>query len=290
MKNFIKLTHLFLIFLLSSLLTSCVSSGLKVINSLAKSKNFESYQNVPYADKEYNNLNLYTPKNKEVKATIIFFYGGCWGHCSTLNKDNYIFVVDTLIQQGYAVVVPDYRKYPKVKFTEIINDAKAATLWTLQHLTDYGVENKNVFLMGHSAGAHMAAMLADDERFLGEDLNKITGFIGLAGPYDFYPFTAQYMYELFPPENDYFNALPINFINGNEPPHLLLQGKTDNSVYIHNSVNLGEKLNQHSNEHKVILYEKMSHAKILLGLSRPLRNRLTVLNDINDFIEKHSDK
>jgi acetyl esterase/lipase len=288
MKKFIKSIHLFLILLFSSLLTSCVSGGLKVINSLAKSKEFESYQNVPYANKEHNNLNLYVPKNHKAKATIIFFYGGCWGHCSKLDKDHYLFVVDTLIQQGYAVVVPDYRKFPKVKFTEIIQDAKSATLWTLQHLADYGVESKNIFLMGHSAGAHMAAMLVDDERFLGEDLNKINGFIGLAGPYDFYPFTAQYMYELFPPENDYFNALPINFINGNEPPHLLLQGKTDTSVFIHNAVNLGKKLSQLNIEHQVIIYEKMSHSKILLSLSRPLRNRLSVLNDISDFIEKNS--
>jgi acetyl esterase/lipase len=288
MEKLIKSIHLFSLLLFTSLLTSCVSSGLKVINSLAKSKEFESYLNVPYADKKNNDLNLYVPKNLEVKATVVFFYGGCWGHCSQLNKDDYLFVVDTLIQQGYAVVVPDYRKFPKVGFTEIIQDAKLATLWTLQHLKDYGVDNKNIFLMGHSAGAHMAAMLVDDEKFLGEDLNKINGFIGLAGPYDFYPFTAQYMYELFSPENNYFNALPINFINGNEPPHLLLQGKTDKSVFVHNSVNLGEKLSQYSSDHKVILYEKMSHSKIILGLSRPLRNRLTVLNDINDFIENHS--
>lgn len=288
MKKVIRSSRLFLLLLLSSLLTSCVSGGLKVINSLAKSKEFESYLNLPYADKEHNILNLYVPKNKEVKATVVFFYGGCWGHCSELNKDDYLFVVDTLIQQGYAVVVSDYRKFPKVGFAEIIQDAKLATLWTLKHLTDYGIDNKNVFLMGHSAGAHMAAMLVDDERLLGEDLNKITGFIGLAGPYDFYPFTAQYMYELFSPENDYYNALPINFINGNEPPHLLLQGKKDTKVFIHNSVNLGKKLSQYSSDHKVILYENMSHSKIILGLSRPLRNKLTVINDINDFIKTHS--
>ena len=288
MKKIIKSIHLFLILLFTSLLTSCVSGGLKVINSLAKSKDFESYLNLPYADNDHNYLDLYVPKNKDIKATVLFFYGGCWGHCSELNKDDYLFVVDTLIQQGYAVVVPDYRKFPKVKFTEIIQDAKLATIWTFQHLTDYGVENKNIFMMGHSAGAHMAAILVDDERFLGDDLNKITGFIGLAGPYDFYPFTAQYMYELFSPENDYFNALPINFINGNEPPHLLLQGKNDSKVFIHNSVNLGKKLSQHSSDHKVILYENMSHSKILLSLSRPFRNRLTVLKDINSFINAHA--
>jgi acetyl esterase/lipase len=283
-----KSISLFFVLLSSSLLSSCVSGGLKVINSLAKSKEFESHQNLPYADKAHNNLNLFIPKNQNIKATIIFFYGGCWGNCSTLNKDHYLFVVDTLVQQGYAVVVPDYRKFPDVLFTEIIEDAKLATQWTIQNLKRYDITNENIFLMGHSAGAHMAAMLVADENFLGKDLNRISGFIGLAGPYDFYPFTDQYMYKLFSPENDYFNSLPINFINGNEPPHLLLQGKKDKRVFIHNAVNLAEKLKLNGVDHQLVLYEKMSHTRILLSLSKVFKNRSNVINDITQFIKKHS--
>lgn len=268
-------------------LTSCVNTGLKIINGLASSDEYSVIKDIHYSS-QTNRLDIYLPKTQKAKATLVFFYGGCWGYCTKFDKSHYLFVAETLSKQGYAVVIPDFRQYPMVKFDAIMHDAVEATIWSINHIQEYGVDNKNIFLMGHSSGAHIAAMLADNERFLGDYLSEINGFIGLAGPYDFYPFTGQYMYKLFPPENGYFNALPINFINGDEPPHLLLHGLKDTTVLKHNTNNLTKKLQAHEIEVTKILLEKISHARILVELSKPFRNKSLVLNNIIKFVNEHS--
>ena len=277
--------------LLMSFLTSCVNTGLKVINRLSKSGDFEVYSEMVYGDNAVNKLDIYIPTNKPIKATIVFFYGGCWGNCTSYNKSDYLFVADTLSKQGYAVVIPDFRQYPDVKFNDIIQDAALAVKWSIEHIKEYGAEDgqhDQLFLMGHSSGAHIAAMLADNEQFLGDQLSYVKGFIGLAGPYDFYPFTDDYMYDLFSAENDYFNALPINFINGNEPPHLIMHGLKDNTVFLHNPNNLAEKLRDNGIETTKVLLKKMSHAKILVSLSKPFRKKSLVLKHIVEFVDKNS--
>ncbi len=276
-----------ILILLVLIITSCAKTGLHVINNFAKSGQFETHQNISYGEQK---LDLYIPKDKAITATVIYFYGGCWGQCSSYNKDDYLFVAETLTKQGYAVVIPDYRKYPDVKIDAILEDAKAATLWTLANKGKYGVESDNVFLMGHSAGAHMAAMVVDDETILGKNLSRINGFIGLAGPYDFYPFNVNdtYLFELFDKKDDYYASQPIHFINGNEPPHLLLHGKKDKKVFVHNSVNLAAKLKEYGVEHELLIFDKMSHAKIIVNLAKPFKNKAEVLPHIVKFIEKYS--
>ena len=288
MKKYKSSIQILGLILLMSFLTSCVNTGLKVINRLAKSGDFEVYLDMVYGDNAENKLDIYIPIKEPIKATIVFFYGGCWGNCTNYTKSDYLFVADTLSKQGYAVVIPDFRQYPNVKFDAIIQDTSVAVKWTIKHIKDYGVENDKIFLMGHSSGAHIAAMLADNEQFLGKQLPHIKGFIGLAGPYDFYPFTSNYMYDLFSPENDYFNALPINFINGNEPPHLLLHGMKDKTVFLHNPNNLEKKLQINGVETTKVLLKKISHAKILVSLSKPFRKKSPVLKHIVDFVDKYS--
>lgn len=276
-----------IILLLITLNSSCVKTGLGTVNTIAKLGHFKSIKNIAYGKNELNFLNLYLPKNKVIKATIIFYYGGCWGYCSDLNKDNYLFIADTLSAQGYAVVIPDYRVYPKVNFSTIIEDAKNATLWTLSNLDKYDINTDKVFIMGHSAGAHIGAMLVNNETFLGYNLTKIAGFIGLAGPYDFYPFNGSYMYELFDKSNDYYASQPIHFVNGNEPPHLLLHGKEDTRVNPLNADHLSTKLTQFNIPNQLVEFDGMSHAKIIATLARPLRKNSKVLESINAFIQKY---
>ena len=270
--------------LLAGLLSGCTSIGLKAINDLAKSGDYKLYADIEYGLNTANKLDVYLPRKTPASAAIVFFYGGCWGYCSDYTKKDYLFVAETLVKQGYAVIMPDYRKYPDVKFDAIIEDAKNAMLWWLHHKQDYQLENTDIYLMGHSAGAHLAAMLSDDESLLGNGSRQITGFIGLAGPYDFYPFTGQYMYDLFSADNDYYASQPIHYINGNEPPHLLIQGKNDTSVFPHNAINMAEKLKRMQVEHELVLFDKMRHVSIILSLARPFRKKSKVLKHIVNFI------
>jgi len=260
---------------------------LSVINGLAATGSYEKFTNLSYGDLPQQQLDIYVPKKTTgPRPVVVFFYGGCWGACRTYSKGAYDFVGDTLTAAGYITVLTDYRLYPHVRFDDIMTDAAASVIWTQQHITQYGGDADSIFLMGHSAGAHIAALLATDERYLDPHLNSIQGFIGLAGPYDFLPFDQDYMRELFADRDT--ESQPVNFVNGNEPPHLLLHGLTDRRVDPRNAESMAKHLQHNGISHQHITYNDMGHGKLLAALSRPLKNRYPVTQDIINFIEKHA--
>lgn len=116
-------------------------------------------------------LDIYTPIERDHAApVVIFFHGGNW---QTGTKSDYLFVGAALASRGFIVVIPDYRLYPEVRYPAFLEDGASAVSWTLRHLDEIGGDPDRVHLMGHSAGAYIAAMLALDERWLGEDRARV---------------------------------------------------------------------------------------------------------------------
>ena len=139
--------------------------------------------------------------------------------------------------------------------------------------------------MGHSAGAHIAAMLTTNKHYLNEHLYQgLAGFIGLAGPYDFV-FDQPYQYELFS-QLDYPETQPSHFVSGNEPPMLLLYGNKDKKVHLRNIVNMTEAIKSQNGKVVTQIYDNINHVQIIAALSRPLKNRYPVNADIADFLNQ----
>jgi len=225
--------------------------GLQFINALALFGDYKKFSNLSYSQTSakqkldlYIPADLATPNRKKHKSvtTVIFYYGGCWGACSQLTKDDYRFIAQTLTQLGYICVIGDYQKYPAAKFARIINDASLIVEWVNSNIHKYGGNKNSIFLMGHSAGAHLASMLTFDKSYLKkETYQNIKGFIGLAGAYDFLPFDEPYQPALFAPPEKYYKSQTINFVQGNEPASLLLYGENDRRVKRRNIVSLNKK-------------------------------------------------
>ena len=290
MKQFQKAARLSLVILMLAFLSSaCSQAGLAVVNLWAKAGSFELSQSIAYGDHRLQTLDVYRPNTLTENATapvIVFFYGGCWGGCNTYEKANYRFVADTLTAEGYVVVVADYRRYPEVLIEPILQDAAAATTWVTEHIADYNGDPQKIYLAGHSAGAHLAAMtMLDPNRLSADQRQQIAGFIGLAGPYDFLPFTEAYQETLFGPEENYARTQPINFVTGNEPPMLLLWGDADTSVYEKNIVNMTAKIEHLGGQVESRIYPGMDHVEILTRLARPFKNKASVVADIRQFIQ-----
>ncbi len=289
-----KHNKVFLLPLLFLILSACTSASLLLVNTLAKLDSYFVYQDIPYAEHALNRLDVYIPekqtnKNTKPHPVVVFFYGGCWGGCDTRNKEQYTFVAQALTARGYIVILPDYRRHPDVTFDAIIKDASDAIKWVKAHINDYGGNGNQLFLMGHSAGAHIAAMLTLNEEYLqGDTYNSIKGFVGLAGPYDFLPFTKPYQYAVFGPEQKFSASQPINFVDGTEPPLLLLYGKEDTTVFPRNIKNLAAKVNKKTGKVEVHIYDDIDHFSILSALSIPYQNKQTVLGDIIRFLDHNS--
>ncbi len=276
------------------ILCSCTSVSLFVVNTLARTGNYTVHENLVYAEHALNKLDVYVPEqlpetNQTSKPVVIFFYGGCWGGCKTLNKEEYIFVAQALTSNGYVVVIADYQRYPEILFKEILADTAMVVEWVKKNIHNYNGDSNKLFLMGHSAGAQLAAMLTLNEEILKtETYSSIKGFIGLAGPYDFLPFTEPYQYAVFAPEDQYPISQPINFVDGTEPPLLLLYGNKDTTVFPKNIKNLRAKIKKAGGEVHTHIYDDIDHASILGALSIPFQNKEPILGDIISFLDQKS--
>jgi len=266
-----------------------------VVNLLAGFDDYHVYENVSYGPENQNIMDVYVPESGKIihqsakLPVIIFFYGGCWGGCETLTKEQYVFVAQALTARGYLVVIPDYRRYPDVKFPQIIDDAAQTVEWVNKHISRYGGDSRRLFLMGHSAGAQMAALLTLNEGYLLPDTwSSLRGFVGLAGPYDFLPFTDEYERVVFGPEKNYPASQPVNFVGGNEPALLLLYGNNDDTVRAFNTESLTKKVKQAGGCVETHYYDGLDHAGLIGALSLPLQNSSSVLNDIAGFLDRHA--
>ncbi|MFT7684744.1 MAG: acetyl esterase/lipase [Candidatus Azotimanducaceae bacterium] len=258
--------------------------GLKLINSLARSSARCLSAELAYGNQDRHMLDYYTLGGDVNRPTILFFYGGNWRSGS---RSDYLFVADTLLSLGYNVIIPDYRLYPLVRFSEIQKDAAAATRRALDEVP----EDQAFFVMGHSAGAQLGALLCLDASLLGENLAaRISGFIGLAGPYDFYPFSDADHWDLFGPESEYAQSQAVNFVRADSPPLYLLHGETDTRVRRGNSKSLMQKVHAVGGSASREVYKETGHVDIILNFTRLHRKKSPLIKDITHFLSTHSSR
>ena len=215
-------------------------------------------------------LDLYPPRGAKGPAPVVlFFYGGTWrdGH-----REYYRFVGEALAAHGVLVLIPDYRKAPKDVFPAFMEDAATAADWTRRHAAEFGGDPARIHLMGHSAGAHMAALLAADPRYLaryGLRPRDFASVIGLSGPYDFLPIREIKVQRVFPDRARWPETQPINFIDGDEPPFLLLHGRSDRRVWQQNSESLAARLRAAGVPVSLKLAPKTGHIAMVNGFLSP---------------------
>ena len=260
-------------------------SPFSIINSLANRKNISVYSGVSYGPHKRQRLDVYRP-NQYVSTipTILFFYGGSWKRGS---RKNYEFVGNALAHQGFVVVVADYRLYPEVKFPAFVDDGALALAWTAKNIGKYGGSTYNIHLVGHSAGAHIASLLVLDKTYVknvGLKPNILGRWVGLSGPYAFYPSKVQSIKNIFSDVSEEI-ARPITMVAADVPDALLIHGADDKAVLPKNSKILAQRLNKFGNRAFAVLYEKIGHGLIIASLTFPFGSLAPTLQDITLFLK-----
>jgi acetyl esterase/lipase len=215
---------------------------------------------------------------------VVFFYGGAWQRG---RRADYKFVAEALTSKGFVVVVPDYRLYPEVTFPSFLDDGGAAIAWTQKKIGSYGGDPQHVFVMGHSAGAYNAAMLAFDPHYVeaaGGRHADVIGFIGLAGPYDFLPFTSMTLENVFGSAPDLPATQPATFVETDSPRALVLYGERDTTVLPVHSKRLAQRIRAVGGRVSEVSYPDLGHASIVGVLAKPYRGRAPVLEEVARFI------
>jgi acetyl esterase/lipase len=144
------------------------------------------YYDGPDADPLRHHLDLFLPRGEKDFPVVVLVHGGAWimgdNRCCGL----YSSVGEFLAGQGIGAVLPNYRLSPGVKHPKHVKDVARAVAWTYKHIAEHGGRPDRIFLCGHSAGGHLVALLATDERYLkaeGLPASAIRGVIAVSGVY-----------------------------------------------------------------------------------------------------------
>tara|TARA_R110001599_G_scaffold2420_9_gene13070 strand:- start:24637 stop:25485 length:849 start_codon:yes stop_codon:yes gene_type:complete len=272
----------------SLLLVACTKAGLEVANLPNAFSDTKTIKDIVYGPEPWQKLDVYVPAHSSTESlpVVVFFYGGSWKDGS---KDMYPFVGEIFAKQGYITVIADYSKYPHVKFPTFVEDGAKAVAWTYRHITEYKGNPDRLYVSGHSAGAHIGALVTADKHYLqaeGETPSIIKAFAGLSGPYDFVPYEEDYIDMFGPPEN-YPNMQVTTFIDGKEPPMLLLWGADDTIVGESNMDKLIAKIETEQGVVESNVYAGVDHVGMLSGFIWFFKSKAPIIDDIIGFFQRY---
>jgi acetyl esterase/lipase len=266
---------------------ACAQLGLLALNAAAPLDAAARQTNIAYGPAAANRLDVYRPAVGAPSALVVFFYGGGWDGG---DKASYRFVGAALAARGMVAVIPNYTLYPQARFPQFMRDAAAAVAFARAHARDWGADPERLFVMGHSAGAHMAVMLALDQEYLqqvGGSSQWLRGVVGLAGPYDFLPFKDAYLNDLFGPPAEFWRSQPVNYVRSGAPPMLLMQGLDDQRVSPNNTRSLTARLQSVADDVTTVYFPHAGHVDLIAPFSR-LRRQPPVMPEILKFIAAHT--
>ncbi len=233
-------------------------------------------------------LDIWAPNAMPAGGTlpvVIFWYGGGWAKG---DRASYAFAGRALAKAGFLVVIPDYRKVPDIRFPAFLDDGAEAVAWVEDNIAQYRGDPARVAVMGHSAGAYQAVMLALDTKRLaaaGADPAIIKAGVGLSGPHDFYPFDKPRSIAAFSKWPRPEETQPIAFARADAPPLLLVTSDGDETVRPKNANNLGARLKSLGAPVEVRNYGPLDHEEIVMALSVPFRDKGPVLADSVAFLK-----
>lgn len=173
---------------------------------------------------------------------VIFVHGGSW---ESGDKDAYRWVGQGLAAQGLLAVLPNYGLMPDTRFPDFVDDVATAVAHARDRVGAWGGDTARLYLMGHSAGAQIAALVAYDERYLarqGRSPRLFAGFIGLSGPYDFVLDSKLLRATFGGSAERERDAQPVRFVRPDVPRTLLAMGFDDTTVRPRNTTALVARL------------------------------------------------
>ncbi len=151
--------------------------------SAATRNAYKSHCHLNYGSHAKQTLDLFPASQSNGLA--IFIHGGYW---RSLDKDDFSFIAEPFLAKGISFASINYRLCPEVAISNIVEDCQLAITWLAEHSHEYGIDFSRNVLLGHSAGAHLVAMMyCTDWAARGVDAASFIGGVGVSGIYDLGP-------------------------------------------------------------------------------------------------------
>ena len=256
-----------------------------LLNVLSPRRGWSAHTDIAYGSGLRSRLDVYRPDAGSGAPVVLFFYGGSW---QSGDRSLYRFVGASLAACGIAAVIPDYSVYPDARYPDFLEEGADAVRFVRDNAAAWRGDPTRLVLMGHSAGAYIAAMLAFDRRWLDRveiDADRdIAGMVGLAGPYDFLPIVDPVLQDIFGGP-DRIETQPIRYVTAGAPPALLIAPRRDRIVSPGNTKRLAAQIRAFGSKVEERSYPHVGHLSVLGALAPPLRFLAPVLADVTAFVK-----
>ena len=189
------------------------------------------YLDVPYGEGERGAVDIF-PSSGPSRALVSFIHGGYW---RSRSKAELSFVADRLCDSGFTCVLPGYALCPEVTIEHIVRQMLKAHAWLYRNARLYGADPDRLLVCGHSAGGHLAAMMAacswqEYAPDLPSDLVK--GALAISGIYDLMPLRRTSMNaDLRLDENAARVASPVSYTPEREVPVVTAVGALESNEF-----------------------------------------------------------
>ncbi len=260
-----------------------MSTALLVLSALLLSHNsgVRTYRAVRYFDGSDAHptkhlLDLYLPARGRSFPLVIFVHGGAWTRGDKAAYSNaYQQLGEAISNRGMGVAVINYRLSPEVVHPEHARDVARAVAWLYSHSEEYGWSRNRLFLVGHSAGAHLSALVTVKPDYLkafGLTPGVIRGVVGISGVYDLTlgGVTARMLYEpVFTSDpRTLAEASPAQGLKGRTPPFLLLYAENDYPSLDIQARRFEKALKKVGSQARTEMIPGRDHVSIVAGLMR----------------------
>jgi acetyl esterase/lipase len=235
------------------------------------------YHDGPFANPQRQNLDLYLPAGTTDFPVVFLAFGGAFRNGE---KSRLAYLARTLAREGLGVVAINYRitdgTTSQVVHPGHVEDVARAFAWTYNHIAEYGGDPSKIVLMGHSSGGMLVSLLATDRRYLAAQWlspDVVRGVIGVsAGVYDerrLLTDIAGPFEDVFGDQEQSWEASPLRYVDGSQPPFLVLYASNDNPGFAEDSIAFYQALVQAGSEAELHMIPDRNHQMIIGNAARP---------------------
>ena len=227
-------------------------------------------------------LNVFAPSKPKAPAPVfIFIHGGNW---NAGKKSLYSFFGSRMARKGIVTVVIDYPLSPEAQYNDMALASAKAVKWVHENIGRYGGDSAKVFVSGHSAGGHLAALIAVDNRYF-DSLhvsNPLKGVVLIdAAGLDMYGYLKE---EKKPADHTYLKtftsdpavwkeATPLYYLHTHLPPFLIYRGeKTYPSILVSNAKFVGA-LPKYTRQFQYSILKGKRHIPMITQFFKPWNPR-----------------
>ena len=230
---------------------------------------FPSHQDVAYGPSPREAMDIILPTGGGPHPALLYIHGGYW---MSRTKGDQTFLARAYADAGIAFILVDYDLIPDVRMGDIVHQCRSATAWIHDHANDYGIDAKRIFVSGHSAGGHLAAILAatDWQTFSGGPKDLMKGGVALSGIYDLTPIQHSYMQETLALTDAELAAnSPQFFADAPTIPLIVAPGGAESDAFKHQSRDLVNTWNAKGANCKYLEPDCCNHFTILADFADP---------------------